>query len=376
MTSRPKAGPTPPPSAPPPAAASTPTAGVYVRAFGIGVAATLAVGVCLLAWELVFVLLVAFAGLLLAVLFRHAALALARRTPLSIGVALAVVVLGLAAALLLFAMSVGPRIGAQLASVAQGLPTALQDVEAALSRTDWGRYLLDQATLVQDDEPEWNVLRGIGGTVSTVFGVSANLVIALTVAVFLALDPDLYRRGLAGLLPRARRRRAIEVMDEIGRTLWRWELGQFVDMAAVAIAVGLGLWWIGVPLPAALGLIAGLTNFVPYVGPILGGVPAVLLAFSQGVDYALWTVALFVVVQQLEGHVLMPIIQKRATSLPPVLTVLVVVGASVPFGLLGVLLATPLLVVVLVLVRTLWVEDVLEDASASDATGNAEETRT
>ena len=337
-----------------------------MRAFGIGVAATLAVGVCLLAWQLVFVLLVAFGGLLLAVLFRHAAVALAGRTPLSVGTALAVVVLGLAAVLLLFMLSVGPRIGTQLESVAQSLPAAIEEVETALAATDWGRYLLDQATRERDDAPEWNVLSGIGGTVSTVFGVLANLVIALTVAVFLALDPDLYRRGLAGLLPRTRRRRAIEVMDEIGRTSWHWELGQFVDVAAVALAVGLGLWWIGVPLPAALGLIAGLTNFVPYVGPILGGIPAVLLAFSMGIDYALWTVALFVVVQQLEGHVLMPLIQKRAASLPPVLTVLVVVGASVPFGLLGVLLATPLLVVVLVLVRTLWVEDVVGEMSKGD----------
>jgi len=335
------------------------------HAFGVAITAIAAVALALLAWQLVYVLLVAFAGLLLAVLFHNTAALLARHSPLPHSAAIAVVILGLAGLMVAFILFAGPRIGTQLATLAQSLPTAIDDVEQALSKTGWGSYLLDHTPDATDRGPSWSLVAGVGGTVSTLFGAIANVVIALAVAIFLAIDPDLYRRGFVGLLPAARRERATQVMGRVGENLWRWELGQMVDMAAVALATGLGLWALGVPLPLMLGLIAGLTNFVPYVGPILGGVPAVLLASGQGIDTALWTVGLFVLVQQLEGHVLMPIIQKRATALPPVLTVLVVVGASIPFGLLGVLLATPMLVVVMVLVQTLWVEDVLgEDGEA------------
>ena len=154
------------------------------------------------------------------------------------------------------------------------------------------------------------------------------------------------------------------MLDTLGRALWLWLIGQSVDMLAVALATGLGLWAIGVPLPVALGLIAGVTNFIPYLGPFIGAAPAVLIAFAHDPADALWTALLFAAIQQVEGNVLQPVIQRRATALPPVLTILAVVGAGVLFGLVGVLVATPLLLVLIVLVRMLYVEDALGDRGA------------
>ena len=134
-------------------------------------------------------------------------------------------------------------------------------------------------------------------------------------------------------------------------------------MAAVAVLSGVGLWLIGVPLALALGLIAGLLDFIPYVGPWLGAAPAVLLALAEGPAEAVWTAILFLVIQQVEGNVLMPVIQKRASALPPVLTILAVVAFGVLFGFMGVFLATPLLLVLIILVRMIYVEDVLGDRS-------------
>lgn len=118
-------------------------------------------------------------------------------------------------------------------------------------------------------------------------------------------------------------------------------------------------------MPLPLGSIAGLTNFIPLVGPFLSGIPAVLIAFSPSPMDAVWTALLFVAVQQLEGNVLPPIIQKRAVSTPPVLILLAAVGFGALFGLAGVLLATPLLIVTMILVRMLYVEDVLSDYDAA-----------
>jgi predicted PurR-regulated permease PerM len=322
--------------------------------------ALLIVGLVLVAWQLAYVLLLAFGGLLLAVFLRHMAVALARHPPLPTGGALAVVVLGLAAAAILLVVLVGPRILAQLELLWQSLPAALDQVEQTLRQREWGRFLLER---VSDggERPRWNILGAIGGTVSTVVAVVSNVMVLLTVAIFLAIDPDLYRRGLVRLVPLDKRVRALEVLDALGDALWRWLLGQFAAMLVVALFTAAGLWLIGIPLALALGLIAGLVNFIPYLGPFISAAPAVLIAFAQSPTDALYTVLLFVLIQQVEGNILMPVIQKRATSLPPVLTILAVVGFGVLFGTLGVLFATPLLLVAIVLVRMLYVEDMLGD---------------
>lgn len=333
------------------------------EAFFTTLAVLVVLGVALLAWQFAYVLMLAFAGLLLAVLLRRGAVALARRTPLSVGLSMAAVILTVLGAAALFGFYAGPRISSELSQVAQTLPDAWDRIEDYLTGTTWGGYLMDTLPRVED-RPRVDIAGMLGATVSTAVSMAVNLVVVLTAGVFLALDPELYRRGLMHLVPKARRVRAREVLDELGRGLWYWLVGQSIDMAAVALMTGTGLWLIGVPLPIALGLIAGVTNFIPYLGPFIGGVPAVLIATSLGIDTALWTAGMIVVVQQIESSVLMPIIQREATALPPVLTILVVIGFGGIFGILGMLLATPLLLTGIILVRTLYVEDMLGDQEA------------
>ncbi len=317
-------------------------------------------GLVLAAWQLVNVLLLAFAGLLLAVLLRHLAQMLARHVPLPTGACLAAILFAFVLVAITFGVLVGPRVGSELMQVADALPGAFTDLRSYISDTRWGGYLL-QTMSMGDQGAGWNVVGMLGGTASTALNVAVNLVVALTVAIFLSIDPGLYRRGFLHLIPKDGRPRARQVLDTLARGLWRWLLGQSIDMVAVALLTGTGLWALGVPAPIALGLIAGLTNFIPYVGPFLSGIPATLIAFSVSPTTALYTAGLFLLVQQIEGNILMPMIQKRTTSLPPVLTILAVIGLGGMFGLLGALLATPLMLVAIILVRMLYVEDVLDD---------------
>ncbi|MDO5370782.1 AI-2E family transporter [Paracoccus sp. (in: a-proteobacteria)] len=316
----------------------------------------------LLAWQLSFVLLLAFAGILLAVLLRHLALILSRHTPVSTSAGVLVVSLAIALLLVLGIVFLGPQLFGQVDQVIRSLPAALDQVEVLLQQYSWGQFLLERVPTA-DERPNWNILGTISGTVSTVVGVLANIVIVVTVAIFLASDPQLYRQGVLHLIPLDKRERTAEIMDALGQGLWRWLIGQGIAMATVAVLAGMGLWLIGVPLAMGLGLIAGLLDFIPYVGPWLGAAPAVLLALAQGPTEAVYTAILFLVIQQVEGNVLMPVIQKKASALPPVLTILAVVAFGVLFGFMGVLLATPLLLVTIILVRMIYVEDVLGDHS-------------
>jgi predicted PurR-regulated permease PerM len=127
----------------------------------------------------------------------------------------------------------------------------------------------------------------------------------------------------------------------------------------LSLLTGLGLWLVGVPSPLALGLIAGLLEIIPYAGPIISAVPGLILALTQSPTEALWALLVYVVVQQIEGNILMPVVQKKAVSLPPALTVFGVVAAGILFGIPGLTFAGPLLVVAFVLVKRLYVRGAL-----------------
>jgi predicted PurR-regulated permease PerM len=131
-------------------------------------------------------------------------------------------------------------------------------------------------------------------------------------------------------------------------------------MLTIGVASAIGLALLGVPLALALGLIAGLLEFVPFFGPIASGTVAVLVAFAQGPTQALYVALLFLVLQQVEGNVLVPLVQRWAVDLPPVLSLASVMVFGTLFGPLGVVLGTPLAVVMMVLVQRLNIEQTLE----------------
>lgn len=155
----------------------------------------------------------------------------------------------------------------------------------------------------------------------------------------------------------------------IGGALENWLLGQLVSMTLVGVLTGIALSIIGLPSTFALALIAGLTEFIPLLGPILGGIPAVLVASGEGSSQVLWTLAAILAVQQIESNMITPIVQRRAVSLPAALTLFAVLAFGALFGTMGVLVATPLAVVAYVAVTDLYVRDALgEDVQVPGTT--------
>lgn len=130
-------------------------------------------------------------------------------------------------------------------------------------------------------------------------------------------------------------------------------------MSVIGALTTLGLWLIGVPSALALGLLAGLAEFVPLIGPIAAAIPALLVASSQGMDGVMLVAALYLVIQQLEGYLLTPLVTRELASVPPALTLFAIVAAGLALGVLGILFAAPLTVVAYLLVRKLYVEHAL-----------------
>lgn len=319
------------------------------------------VALALAVWLLHPMLLLCFGAILLAILLRRLALLLARYGPLSVGMALALTILLLSGLVAAFSVFAGPRIVEEAGQLLSRLPEMIDRLQQMLHDSVWGDFFMRQMENGDDGMSAWNVVGTIGGTVSSMAGVLTSAVILLALAVYFAASPGLYRHGAVLLVPPAHRGRAREVLDSLGDGLWHWLQGQLIDMVVVALLTGGGLWLLGVPLPFTLGLIAGLLNFVPFFGPVLASIPAALISLDEGLGTALWTAALYVGVQQLEGNVIMPIVQRQTTQLPPALTVVAIAGMGLLFGLPGVFLATPLLLVTMILVRMLWVEDALGD---------------
>ncbi|MDQ3256520.1 MAG: AI-2E family transporter, partial [Acidobacteriota bacterium] len=196
---------------------------------------------------------------------------------------------------------------------------------------------------------------------STTLSSLANLVIILFVGIYLAADSGSYTRGLVKLFPRDHRPRAREVVDAVGDTLWWWLVGKLIAMVIVGLLTWLGLSLFGVPLALTLGILAALLDFIPNIGPIIAGVPAVLLALMISPTTALYVFIFYVVIQSLESYVLTPVLQMKTVKLPPALTIVAQVLLGVLAGGIGLILATPLAAAIFVMVKMLYVEDTLGD---------------
>jgi len=196
---------------------------------------------------------------------------------------------------------------------------------------------------------------------SSTVAVLGGLLLIVFTAIYIGAEPNLYYRGLLHLFPHSARRRAGEVLEAIGFTLRRWLVAQLIMMATIGVATWIGLSLLGVKAALALGLIAGLLEFIPMLGPILSAIPGVAIAFLDSPQKALFVALVYWGVQFLEGHILQPLLMKRGVDLAPVVTLVGLSLMAIVFGFLGMVVAVPVLAAVMVAVKMLYVEDVVGD---------------
>lgn len=307
--------------------------------------------VFLFLWFQLNLVLLAFAGILVAVILHAVTEWINRHTRLSGRVAYAGTLLLLGAAAAGIGYVLVPRAMTQMSELVRSLPESIHSLEKPLENSQWGRDVLDRVQRAFHNSSVSAHVSQIAGAVTD--GVT-DLVIVVVVGFFAALNPRGYAEGLLVLVPERRRGRARRIGAELQRQLRWWTLGQMLPMAALGVASGIGLALLHVALPWTLGLITGVAVFLPYAGTVLSGALAVMIGLQRSPQTALWVLLLYTALHLLEGYILTPLVQKRAVRLPPVLTILVQYFFWQVAGILGLAMAAPLASAGIVLVKELY----------------------
>ncbi|HWX48970.1 MAG TPA: AI-2E family transporter [Roseomonas sp.] len=320
----------------------------------------LAVLLVLLFWQLPEVPLLVFAAVLLGVFFYSGGTLLCRVVPVPHAAGVLVFILLLLLAGTGLALLAAAPIADQLNELWQQVPVAASRLTERLSHYSWGREILEQFNPQNISLPSGSGTVSAFSAINTTFGVLGNAVLVLFLGLYFAVDPGLYRRGIEAMVAPSLRPRAHDVAIEAAHTLRGWLGAQLISMTVVGLLTALGLWLIGLPLALVLGVIAGLLAFIPTIGPVMAAVPGVLLGLSDGLTGALSVAAVYLVVQTVESYLVTPYVQRRSVDLPQAATIVALVGFGLLFGFLGMLLATPMAAVLLMLVNRLYVDDYLE----------------
>lgn len=320
-------------------------------------------GITSLVWLSIKVVLLFLASVLVGLFLRMTADLVGRATNLRHRGAFVATICGLACFWTLVGWLLAAPISAQVNDLIAQLPNAMTHGEDFLSQYSWGQALLANLKHGQGwlSQPGQLVQR-----ISAVFSLSlqgiADVLLILFAGFFLALQPELYINGALRLVPVSKREKGREVLYDVGTALRRWLLGQMVSMVVIGVLSWVGLSLLGVPAAGMLGILAGLLDFVAVAGTFASALISCLFALLKSPSCALYVLCLFGCLHLLEQQLLIPLIQKRAAHLPPVVTVFSMMLFYTLFGFDGLLLAVPLMTVLLVVIRSLYVEQVIERA--------------
>ncbi|MFZ1922064.1 MAG: AI-2E family transporter [Xanthobacteraceae bacterium] len=249
----------------------------------------------------------------------------------------------------------GTRMEAELSDVFQRATTAAASITAQLQSSNLGKVVLSHI----QGGAGFSIPELLTGLFSVSITFVGTAVVTLIGGFYLAAQPDTYRNGLARLFPRQWRGNVDETIEDIGRALHLWLIGVLIQMVLIGTLSTGAVWLIGLPSPLALGVIAGFAEFIPYLGPLIAAVPAVLVAVTKGDNAAFWTILAYLAIHQIEGNLIVPLIQRRMVYIPPAVMLLGLVTILFLFGGISVIFAGPIAVMVFIAIKKLYVRDSL-----------------
>lgn len=334
----------------------------FIRKVSLATLVAVAViGLLMLVGYLAEILLLVFASLLLGIFLRTLAEALSRLTPLPVGGSLAVVSLILAAIFITAVWLYGPVLVDRLYELWHQLPQSLQRLRAALQPYPGGSALLDSLARSGKTIANPEQISRIAGIFSTTLGSLGSFFIVVVLGLYFAAEPELYLEGILRLVPPAHRKKARQVARKLNHTLRWWLAGRLAAMFVIGFLVGLSLMLLGLPYAFILGALSGFLSFIPNFGPLFAAAPGILVGFSQSGWMALYVALTYLAMETLEGYLITPYIERQAVAMPPALLLIAQLVMGLGFGVLGLMLASPLAVTIMTLIQMLYLRDVLEE---------------
>lgn len=266
--------------------------------------------------------------------------------------ALTAVLIAASALLALAGWLIGEQVVKQANELVRTLPRNVDQIRDWIEDTTLGSMVIESIETIYEEQ---SVSRAAGIAFNTI-GALGSLILVVAISIYVAASPDQYRSTALQFAPKRLRSRIERALDASAVALRKFLFGQAIAMLAVGSLTGFGLWLLDMPLALVLAILAGLLDFVPFYGPILAAVPAILLALTVGPEAAVYVALLYLAIQQIEGNVISPLIQERTVCLPPAIGLFAVAAFGLLLGPLGVVLGAPLTVMAIALARE-WSDD-------------------
>lgn len=303
--------------------------------------------------ETISVLLMILAASIIALYFHGLAGLIRRKTSLSKKWSMALSFVVTFIILGVISWLVGARIQQQVTELADKLPGMIDQAKAKLQEYPWGDRVIGQFSGKNAEKYMSTASRFFGST----FGALGDIYVILFLSIFITAEPGTYIKGILALVPATNRDRANDILNILGHKLMSWLKGKIFAVAVVGVLTGVGLAIIGVPMAIGLAVIAAILNFIPNFGPILALIPALLIGLPQGINTALIITGLYIFIQVIESNFITPAVQRKLVNIPPALIItgqLIIGGIT---GYLGIILATPVVLIIKVLVQELYIRD-------------------
>lgn len=310
------------------------------------------------------VFLLLLAGCLIAIFFRGLSSKIQAITKWKEGLSVAISIIGTLLIVAAMLWLIGAKVQTQAVELMDTLPKAFEQTKAWLNESSIGASFLDKVLSKESLDKAQGFLQSF---FKSSFGVLGDLYVVLFIGIFFTVSPQTYTKGIVQTIPTQGQQKAQQVLGKLGEQLRQWLKGKFFSMLIIFILTAIGLAIIGIPLWLVLALLAGLLSFIPNFGPLLALIPAVLVALLQSPQTALLVAGLYILIQFVESNFITTAIQKNLINMPPALILIAQLFMGVLSGGWGLVLATPVTVIIIVLVQQLYIKNRSEHSKQSPA---------
>lgn len=299
------------------------------------------------------VLLMALAGVLMAVYFHGLADLISQKAKIGRKISLIISIGGTTILFAVMIWFIGARIQNQVKELNNTLPETISTVKAKMSKTPVGEKILEYTS----GNNSQKLLDTATSFFSTSFGMLGDLYIILFLGVFFTADPSLYQDGIILLLPAQKKPVGRIILNRIRVALKGWLKSILVSMILITILISVSLNIVGLPGTTVLGLITGVFEIIPNFGPVIAMIPGVLLAFTISTKTAVVVALIYIACQTIVASIVTPLLQKKIIDIPPALTLLSQLIMGTLSGIMGIILAVPLLAILIIVIEELHVKN-------------------